>query len=44
MAFIFQLKLKRGKNLVVWEVEHWDAIKGSKFSNMVFIRDIEVKG
>lgn len=37
------LKLKRGKNLVVWDVEHWNP-SGSLFSNTVFIKDIEVKG
>ena len=36
--------LKRGKNLVVWQVEHWDRAKGTKIGNMIFIRDIEVKG
>jgi hypothetical protein len=42
---ILQLQLKRGKNLVVWEVEHWNVgEEGSKFSRMVFIRDIKVEG
>ncbi|XP_046841225.1 endosome/lysosome-associated apoptosis and autophagy regulator family member 2-like [Xenia sp. Carnegie-2017] len=37
------LKLKRGKNLVVWQVERWSN-EGNSFSKMAFIREIEVKG